>query len=66
MATSFSQCHINPVLVPPCKPHDPVKYLYENQTYDMKTWVYIWTSMDVVPVEYVHICSDISLEGVVL
>ena len=41
-----------PVLVPPCKPPDPVKDIYDGQTYDLKTRVDIWTSMDVVPVEY--------------
>ena len=50
--TSSSQCHNNPVLVPPCKPPDPVKDLYDGQTYDPKTRVDIWTSKDVVPVEY--------------
>ena len=27
-STSYSQCHNNPVLVPPCEPPDTVKYLY--------------------------------------
>ena len=47
-----SQCHNNPVLVPPRKPPDHVKYLYDDQTYDLKTRVDIWTGMGVVPVEY--------------
>ena len=47
-----SQCHNNPVLVPPRKPPDLVKDIYDSHTYDLKTRVYIWTSMDVVPVEY--------------
>ena len=50
--TSSSQCHNNPVLVPPRKPPDPVKDLYDDQIYDLKTRVDIWTRMDVVPVEY--------------
>ena len=50
--TSSSQCHNNPVLVPPRKPPDPVKDLYDGQIYDLKTWVDIWTGMDVVSVEY--------------
>ena len=52
MRTSSSQCHNNPVLVPPCKPPGTVKDLYDGQTYDLKTRVDIWTRMDVVPVEY--------------
>ena len=35
MRTRSSQCHNNPVLVPPCKPPDPVKDLYDGQTYDL-------------------------------
>ena len=50
--TSSSQCHNNPVLVPPRKPPDPVKDLYDGQTYDLKTRVDVWTRIDVVPVEY--------------
>ena len=52
LRTSSSQCHNNPVLVPPRKPSDPVKYLYDGQIYDLKTRVGIWTRMDVVSVEY--------------
>ena len=52
MITSSSQCHNNPVFVPPCKPPDLVKYLYDGQTCDMKTRVDIWTRMDIIPVEY--------------
>ena len=40
------------VLVTPIKPPDPVKYLYDGQNYDLETRVDIWTSTDVVPVEY--------------
>ena len=40
-------------MVPPRKAPDPVKDLYDGQTYDLKTRVDIWTSMDIVPVEYV-------------
>ena len=52
LKTSYSQCHNNPVFVPPRKPPDPVKDIYDGQTHDLKTRVYIWTRMDVVPVEY--------------
>ena len=52
MGTSSIQCHNNPVLVPPCKPLDPVKDICDGQTYDLKTRVRIWTRMDVVPVDY--------------
>ena len=49
---SSRQCHNNPVLVPPRKPPDHMKDLYNVQTYDLKTRVDIWMSVDVVPVEY--------------
>ena len=49
---SSIQCHNNPVLVPPRKPTDPVKDLYDGQIYELKTRVDIWTRMDVVPAEY--------------
>ena len=49
---SSSQCHNNPVLVPPRKPPDHMKDIYDGQTDDLKTRVDIWTSMGVVPVEY--------------
>ena len=49
---SSSQFHNNPVLVPPCKPSDHVKDIYDGQDYDLKTRVNIWTRMDAVPVEY--------------
>ena len=52
LSTISVQCNNNPVLVPPCKPPDPVKDLYDGQTYDLKKRVDIWTSMDIVPVEY--------------
>ena len=39
-------------MVLPRKPPDPVKDLYEGQTYDLKTRVDIWTRMDEVPVEH--------------
>ena len=45
MRTSSSQCHNNPVLVPPRKPPDPMKYIYDGQNYDLKTTVDIWTRM---------------------
>ena len=49
---SSSQCHSNPVLVPPRKLPDHVKDIYDGQTYDLKTRVDIWTRMDIVQVEY--------------
>ena len=49
---SSIQCHNNPFLVPPRKPPDPVKDLYDGQIQNLKTRVDIWTRMDVVPVEY--------------
>ena len=52
LMTSSSQCHNKPVLVTPRKPPNPVKDLYDGHIYDLKTRVYIWTRMDVVPVEY--------------
>ena len=52
LSTSSNQCQNYPVLVPPRKPPDPMKDIYEGQTYDLKTRVDIWTRMDVVPVEY--------------
>ena len=52
MRTSFFQCHNNPFLVPPRKPPDPVKDIYDGQTCDLKTRGDIWMRMDVVPVEY--------------
>ena len=39
-------------MVPISKPPDPVKDLYGGQTYDLETRVYIWTRMDVFPVDY--------------
>ena len=50
--TNSSQYHNKPVLVPPRKPPNNVKYLYEGQNYDLKTRVEIWTRMDLVPVQY--------------
>ena len=52
LKTRSNQCHNNPVLVPPRKPPDPVKDIYDGQTYDLKIRVNIWTRIDVVPVEY--------------
>ena len=53
LSTSSIQCHVNTVLVPPLKPPDPVKYLYDSNTYDFKTRLDICTRMDVDTVEYV-------------
>ena len=50
--TNSIHCHNNPFLVPPCKPPDPVKGVYEGQTHYLEKRVDIWTNMDVVPVEY--------------
>ena len=47
-----SQCHNFPILVPPRKITNPVKDIYDGQTYDLETRLEIWTRMDVVPVEY--------------
>ena len=55
------QCHNNPVLVPPSKPPDHVKDIYGGHTYDLKTRVDIWTSIDVVPVEYVKFAHKFHL-----
>ena len=52
MSTSSIQCNNNPVLVPHRKPPYPVKDIYDSQTYYVKTRLDIWTSMDIVPVEY--------------
>ena len=52
LRTSSRQCHNKPVLVLPRKPHDPVKDLYEGQTYDLKTRVDIWTRIYIIPVDY--------------
>ena len=60
--TSSSHCHNKPVLVPPRKPPDPVKDIYDGQIYDPKTRVDIWTSMDVVPVEYGTFTQTINLK----
>ena len=49
---SSNQCHNKPVLAPSRKPPDPVKDLYDGQTYELETRLDLWTSMDVVPVEY--------------
>ena len=59
--TSSRQFHNNPVLFPPHKPPDPVKDLYDGQTYDLKKRVDIWTRMDVVPVEYVTFAQTFKL-----
>ena len=50
--TSYIQCHNKPVLVITSKPPDLVKYIYDGQNYDTKIRMNIWTSMDVIPVEY--------------
>ena len=55
MMTSSRQCCNNPVLVPPCKPPDPVKDLYDGHIYDLNTRVDIWTRMDVVQWSMEHL-----------
>ena len=52
LSTSSIQCHNNPFLVPHLKPPDPVKDLYDCQTYGLKTRLDICTKMDIVPVDY--------------
>ena len=59
---SLNQCHSNPVLVPLCKPPDPVKDLYDGQTYEFKTRVDMWNRMDVIPVEYVTLAKTFHLK----
>ena len=48
LRTSSTQCNKKPVLVPPRKPSNPVKFIYDGQNYDQKTRVDVWTRMDVV------------------
>ena len=43
---------ITQFLVPPRKPPNHVKNIYDSQTYELKTRVGIWTRMDIFPVEY--------------
>ena len=57
-----SQCNNNPVLVPPRKPPDTLKDIYDGQTYDPKKRANIWTRMDVVPVEYVKFAQTFHLK----
>ena len=52
LRTSSIQYHSNPVLVPPHKPPYLVVDLYDGQIYELKTRVNIWTSMDVITVDY--------------
>ena len=66
LSTSSSQCHNNPVLVPPRKPPDPVNEFYDGQTYDLKTRVDIYMSIDVVPVEYGKFAQTFHMTNVVL
>ena len=61
LSTSSILCHNSPVLVLPRKPPDHVKDLYDSQTYDLKTRVYIWTRVDVVPVEYITFAQTFHL-----
>ena len=61
LRTTSIQYHNNPVLVPPRKPPDTVKDLYNGQTYELKTKVDIWTRIDVVPVEYVTFAQTFHL-----
>ena len=62
MRKSSSQCPNNPVMVPPRKPPNPVKDIYDGQTYELKTRVYIWTRMDIVPVNYVTFAQTFHLK----
>ena len=61
LRTRSRQYHNNPVLVPPRKPPDPMKDLYDGHIYNLKTRVYIRKRMDVVPVEYGTLSQKIYL-----
>ena len=52
LRTTSNQYGNNSVLVPPHKPPDHLKDIYNGHTYELKTRVDIWTSVDVVSVEY--------------
>ena len=52
MSKSSRHCHGNPILVPPYKPPYPVLYIYEGQTFDLKTRVDKWMGADVVSLKY--------------
>ena len=66
LRTSSSQCHNNPVLVPPRKPPNPVKYLYDGHTYDMKKNGGYMDEDECGSSRAWNICSEISLGNVVL
>ena len=66
MRTSSIQCHNNPVLVPPRKLPDPVKYLYDGQNCDLKTKSEYMDKDGCGSSGVWCIHSDISLYGVVL
>ena len=51
MRKSSSQCHSKLILVPSHKPLDTMMYIYDGQTFDLKTRVDIWMRMDVISVE---------------
>ena len=61
LRTSSSQCHSNPVLVPPCKPPDSVKDLYEGHNYDLETRLDIWKRTDVVQWSMAHLLRHSTL-----
>ena len=63
---SSIKCHSNLVSPPLRKPPDLVKDLYGGKTNDTKTRVDIWTSMDVVPVEYGKIAQTFHWKNLVL
>ena len=46
-----SQCHSKLILVPSHKPLDPMMYLYDGQTFDLKIMVDIWMRIDMNTVE---------------
>ena len=52
MRTIPRQFHINLVLVTPHKKPNTVMGIYDDQTFDLKTRVYMWFRMDVVQVQY--------------
>ena len=65
MRTSSIQFHNNLVLVPPRKPPNPVKDIYDGQTYDLKKSGYMDENGYSSSVIW-NIYSDISLDDVVL
>ena len=61
LRTSSSQCYNNPVLVPPCKPPNHVKYFYDGQTYDLRLWMWFQWSMERLLRHFTWQCGYFSL-----